>query len=782
MSEESEVGSVSEYIGQIADPPWLLRERWYLAVVLGITSFVYFIRLLFEIERNNVANKISVLDAELEENNADRLELELEIDQNYVNAGSHDACSVASNHRMHDDASIVSSKSLSTVARKAKHMIQKKKEQRNTRAMHEAGFDTMNDDDEGMDVNETQQQNEHDLLFRPLPTVTKIQIIIHVTVLTLLNYLLLVYLPGSVVLSFVAIVAIWCLLLTPYLRDECMRRHRMDRVCVLASHFFILSGALCLITYTSLALREGNIYMGPARIVGYDTSSYSSSSSNSGIRTDVTVAFGKEWACGVNMDASTECTTDVSSGAFCQTNDRRRLHRRLNSSSKNTNKKSTSNSNNNSTTEPELTTDQEAEVEEYEENVDAEATEEVEEYEELIDEEATDAVYEYADELDEEYEIVEEEDEDAVEEAQDEEEVAEESTQELKDELATLQQQNNELQSELNEEEDYDAELEQDVTTSNDDNKSNDDDDDKEIIVEYNDDMMEEEETVDKDGNVLEDSITDKLYGEKEDISYNKDGSMKEVDLVEEDGESIVETVAQVGDTEYIDETEYNANGAVEEEEFMEEDDEGITEELYDADGALEEKETINDATGVITDTEYDDTGAVVNEESYNMYGVEEEEEEDYDEEDHDDIEYDEEEYDDELDDDHDYDDDYWTTSNWDDVWGEYACEDLFDEDLDGKSYDPSVPAGEDDWPTIQIFGSCNTCTASIVDYYTTSYYVAIAMFNVQAILYLILGFFLYIVGCCCSVSDKLVALKRQRSNAAATKVILLTNDGGVPA
>ena len=75
------------------------------------------------------------------------------------------------------------------------------------------------------------------------------------------------------------------------------------------------------------------------------------------------------------------------------------------------------------------------------------------------------------------------------------------------------------------------------------------------------------------------------------------------------------------------------------------------------------------------------------------------------------------------------YDDDmfadgYWDTQDWDSVWGEYACEDMFEGDLQGAdAYDPDTEPGSDEWPYINIYGDCKRCEAYIVDYFSTQHF-----------------------------------------------------------
>jgi hypothetical protein len=68
------------------------------------------------------------------------------------------------------------------------------------------------------------------------------------------------------------------------------------------------------------------------------------------------------------------------------------------------------------------------------------------------------------------------------------------------------------------------------------------------------------------------------------------------------------------------------------------------------------------------------------------------------------------------------FEDPYWQTQDWDSIWGEYACEDLVDSELDISELDVYVAPGSDQWPTVNIFGFCNTCEAYIMDYYSSEH------------------------------------------------------------
>ncbi len=88
--------------------------------------------------------------------------------------------------------------------------------------------------------------------------------------------------------------------------------------------------------------------------------------------------------------------------------------------------------------------------------------------------------------------------------------------------------------------------------------------------------------------------------------------------------------------------------------------------------------------------------------------------------------------YDDDM-----FEDEYWSY-DWDSVWGDYSCEDLFDADISGQTYDPNQPAGGDDeWPFVYIYGSCKTCEAYILDSFAEEAFEDTQEYKHQAIVYL---------------------------------------------
>jgi hypothetical protein len=81
------------------------------------------------------------------------------------------------------------------------------------------------------------------------------------------------------------------------------------------------------------------------------------------------------------------------------------------------------------------------------------------------------------------------------------------------------------------------------------------------------------------------------------------------------------------------------------------------------------------------------------------------------------------------------YDDAYWSSYDWSDLWGEYSCGELFTTDMDGLgvTYDYTKLPGNDSWPYVTIYGSCNSCDAYLVDFFSTEHFAEIQTFLVHS-------------------------------------------------
>lgn len=163
----------------------------------------------------------------------------------------------------------------------------------------------------------------HDNYYRKLLPSQWIIIMIQVFILTLFNYLLLVYSNGW--LSFIGMAVVYSMTLRHVILDEIIRYQRLDRFCLLITLCFSIATGLTCIVYTNLAIHNGYgteyLYQGPARIIGYDTSTYNndlatSTNNNQTIRSNLKVAWGGTWGC-PNMPEQF-CTADVN-GILCDT-------------------------------------------------------------------------------------------------------------------------------------------------------------------------------------------------------------------------------------------------------------------------------------------------------------------------------------------------------------------------------------------------------------------------------------------------------------------------------
>jgi hypothetical protein len=98
--------------------------------------------------------------------------------------------------------------------------------------------------------------------------------------------------------------------------DE-LRRQRLDRIVLMLSLFLTIASLMSLCTYAYKSLGNGEIYEGPARIVGYDMESYNNTDHDPSTRMDLEVQWGHAWGC--PLSGGKVCTADVQ-GAMCTVN------------------------------------------------------------------------------------------------------------------------------------------------------------------------------------------------------------------------------------------------------------------------------------------------------------------------------------------------------------------------------------------------------------------------------------------------------------------------------
>jgi len=122
------------------------------------------------------------------------------------------------------------------------------------------------------------------------------------------------------------------------------------------------------------------------------------------------------------------------------------------------------------------------------------------------------------------------------------------------------------------------------------------------------------------------------------------------------------------------------------------------------------------------------------------------------------------------------YEDAYWDY-DWDGAWGEYGCQDLFETDMGAASYDSRTRAGEDDWPTIQVYGSCKTCNAYVLDYFAEKNFKEVQFYKTQAFLH-------FAAAAGAAIFTVLAYLRHRVAPTAENEIELLSSDsaggGGV--
>jgi len=336
-------------------------------------------------------------------------------------------------------------------------------------------------------------------------------------------------------------------------------------------------------------------------------------------------------------------------------------------------------------------------------------------------------------------------------------------TEALEEENQTLEQENEELEEKIEEleqentEEKEEAEVEVEVV----------EEDEKAEEAEADAEIVEEEAYEYEDAEIYDEEI----YGMEEEVldeEAENTSNSQDAETYKEEEKEYETLEGEVEDEydEYVDELEDEVESFEESEEEHEETEEELKDE--ESNSTTEEEGEVDEIEEE-TEEEEEETYEEEEEELY-----EEEEEEMYEEEESGDDEWYWDEVTIEYDDDY-YESEYWDY-DWDSVWGEYACEDLFDTDRSGKTYDGSTPAGgDDDWPFINIYGSCKTCEAYILDYFAEEAFERVDDYKKQSILFMtaaIAGFLVSLIG----------FIKYKIAPPAENEIQLLGSDGGVVA
>lgn len=545
--------------------------------------------------------------------------------------------------------------------------------------------------------------------------------VLSVSVLILLTYLLLVVSSAPVFLRILGSLCVFGVFLRYQIGDE-LRRQRIDRIMLLLSLFLVIASMLSALVYSMKTLLQGEIYEGPARIVGYDLEQYNNTQHDPTTRTDIAVSWGKEWGC--PLSGGKVCQSRIQ-GAMCQSHpEQEQTKHKPNYGSRSRRRNRNRNL--------------------YQRNrqlKDNQAAEEEEELEEdLMDEEDSN------EDLESENEKLEKENEEL-----------EEEIEELKEETEIEDEENDELVDQEN------SEL-------------------NEIVDEYDEDIMVvEEEEYDEAQDYVDAEYEEDEEDLEEKIETTNDDATKEAleDELDEDAEDQKEVDEEYEeDEELLDEyaDEYADAADEEYDEFANEQD--TTEALEEEEEEVAEE--VEETESEISDTDSSSNGGESNDDVYDemaeeIYEEEEEEvEEEYEEEEYGDDDWYWDENPDYYDDDS-YEDEYWNY-DWDSVWGDYSCTDLFDSDIAGQTYDVNTPAGGDDeWPFVNIYGSCKTCEAYILDYFAEEAFEETQEYKQQAMVYLagaMAGF----------IWSFLSYIKYRVMPTAENEVELLGGDGGVMA
>jgi len=555
--------------------------------------------------------------------------------------------------------------------------------------------------------------------------------------LVLLTYLLLVVSNAPIFLRMVGSLCVFGMFLRYQIGDE-LRRQRIDRLMLLLSLFLLIASMLSTIVYSFKTLSQGEIYEGPARIVGYDMEQYNNSKHDPTTRTDMAVSWGKNWGC--PMSGGKVCQSRIQ-GAMCQTTPAKEQtkHKPKNSRRKrkmrtleDTKKDEDANqeeealeedledeekSNQDLEDENQNLTKENEELEKEIEELKEENQLEDEENDSLVDEENSE-IDELADEYDEDIMVVEEEmyeDAEAYEDAE-----YEEAEEDLENEIESTADDDTkkDLTQDLEDEEADQAELDEQY------------EEDEELLDEY------------------ADAYADAADESAEEFDNEQDTTDALENQLDDKKEEVLATEDEINDTKSKSKPSSSSGGG---------------------------KHSTTDAPKKADDDNVGDDD-VYEEIAEEVYEEEEEEvEEEYEEE-----VYEEEEewywdeYPENYDDDS-YEDDYWDY-DWDSVWGDYACEDLFDSDIGGQTFDPNTPpGGEDEWPFVNIYGSCKTCEAYILDYFAEEAFEETQEYKQQAIIY----FSAALSGFVWSI---LSYIKYRVLPTAENEISLMGSDGGVMA
>lgn len=137
-----------------------------------------------------------------------------------------------------------------------------------------------------------------------------------VSVLLLLTYLLLVVTEAPMWASALGSLCVFGIFLRFQIGDE-LRRQRLDRIMLMMSLFLMIASLMSVCTYAFKSLGNGEIYEGPAQIIGYDPEPYNNTDHDPTTRMDLAVQWGRAWGC--PLSGGKLCQANVQ-GAMCTVN------------------------------------------------------------------------------------------------------------------------------------------------------------------------------------------------------------------------------------------------------------------------------------------------------------------------------------------------------------------------------------------------------------------------------------------------------------------------------
>jgi hypothetical protein len=528
---------------------------------------------------------------------------------------------------------------------------------------------------------------------------TKFGIYFNVALLTFVNYLLMVYLPSGVVPSLIAMVFLTAILLRTQLMED-LRRKRFDRISAVFTLLIFMASFLSLCTYATIGHKEGGVYEGKARIVGYDVTNYNDGAKggdmqSGAVRTDLEVEWGGQWGCPDTPEK--QCHAYVS-GALCEAKTNRRRRSR--------------------TLKKDKKIQDANDVKEY--------------YKEVKDE-----VDEYTGDLKEEVDEVAEED-------------GLDYVADLEAAGAVEKYYVNATETEIDtEEKDIDNtvdSVEADLSNVKDTVLEGDDPDGSMasgVINETTTDLQALEDKIaelEKEVEVLEETNAEEEELTEIDQSNAEYYASEVTEVVDETIGLTVENEELAEDVTYYanlaDEEIETNNALVNANEDLQEETQELENEVDNTKKYYKQKEANEPTvTEVITKTYYPVNATNVTGEYYvyttteeetvnnNAYGSNGDGDDDF--------MY---AFEDDF-----FEDEYWGY-DWDSAWGDYACNDLFDTDLSDQTYDENEAPGNDVFPYVNIYGACNSCKAFLVDYYSTAHFDKIREYQTHAVTYAVFG------------------------------------------